>query len=271
MYPPKDLQKIFKKYQHSDRYSKRLPDFSKRFCLEMINLAINCCEKWGSFLDVGASSGHYSAALIKKFSKGVAVEVEPNEYLDDLVSKNKNLSVFNDYMQNFPVKDTKIDFVFLSDVFEHIPLNEVENVMKKISKNQSYGGVVYISTPNTLFCGPVDQSDTYYKKHQFGHYKHYTVNEVSNLWKKHGYETIFVCYEYGSLRHFFEKHFWRFSIKDRQFFNKSKFYKYLSYPFILLLKPLFYLIEMIVYSNEKRNRNNSFDSMSTTFILKKIL
>ena len=220
MYPEKNLYKIYKKSLVSDRFSIRLPDFSKRLCLEIMNTAINCCDKWDNFLDVGANTGNYSIPLLQKFKNGTAVEVEPNKTLTSVALKYKNLTVYNDYIQNMSTEQS-FDFVLLSDVFEHIPIKDIQLFIDKISSIQEIGGVAYISMPNPFFCGPAEKSAIHYTKHNHGHHKHYTKEETVALWEENGYKLIFHCYEYHQLRQLLEKLFWRFSIKDNFLYNKS--------------------------------------------------
>ncbi|EKD85768.1 MAG: hypothetical protein ACD_37C00628G0002, partial [uncultured bacterium] len=79
MYPENNLYNIYIKNYFSLTSPQKFPDITKQFTLDSMSRAINCCEQWGSFLDIGAGSGHYSLPLLFKFKKGTAVEPVNNE------------------------------------------------------------------------------------------------------------------------------------------------------------------------------------------------
>lgn len=271
MYPKNDLYEIYKKNIRNDRLSDRLPDVGKKYTLDVINRAINSCEKWNNFLDIGACGGHYSIPLLFKFNNGFAVEATPNNQLLQLEKDYKNFTVKTGFIQNTDFKN-KFDFILMADVFEHIPDNDLENFTKKISSIQDIGGVLYILTPNPLFCGPATKSGLFHNSGEFdheGHYKHYLSLEIKEIFAKYSYKTVFESYEEGLLKNFFKRYIFSLSIRDKKY-SKKPIYKFFS-PFpIFILKIFFKIAEVIIYNNELKNNKNYFDSMSYVIVLKKI-
>lgn len=270
MYQKNDLYKVYKKYVKNDRLSDRLPDVGKKYTLDIINKAINSCENWNNFLDIGACGGHYSIALLHKFKNGVAVEATPNEQLLGLAKEYKNLTVKTGFIQKINFTE-KFDFVLMADVFEHIPLVDMGEFTKKISTIQDVGGVIYILTPNPLFCGPASTSGMFHNGGKFdheGHYKHYLPNEILSHFKKFNYEMVFDSYEEGILKNILKRYIFSLSIRDRRYSN-NKIYRIISLIPVYLIKIAFMIMGRIIYWNEWKNRKNDFNSMSYVVVLKK--
>ena len=43
--------------------------------------------------------------------------------------------------------------------------------------------IIFLSTPDPIFCGPASLSDIFYVKSKYGHYKHYHKNEIIEYFK----------------------------------------------------------------------------------------
>src|SRR5258708_4407452 len=97
-------------------FSSRLPDYTNRKTVDFMNFAINLCDSWNTFLDIGAGDGRYSRILATKFKKGYAVESTATEYFDSIQKDFPNVRCLTQYIQKATIKD-KIDFVLLADVF----------------------------------------------------------------------------------------------------------------------------------------------------------
>lgn len=271
MYPKNNLFKTYIKNNSTDTHlSPRLPDFSKKYTLKIINTAINCCDRWDNFLDIGAGNGHYSIALLDRFKNGCAVEPNiENEDLHKIEKKYTNYKIYEDYIENIKF-DNKFDFIFMSDLFEHIPVDNIEKFISDIAEVQNRGGVVYILTPNTLFTGPAEKSEIHYKKHKDGHYKHYTRKEIKKILKKFDYKLIFATYEEAPLKMWYKNLLHRFSHKDNVLIKKSEIYKILSLPIIYIMRLFFLSASNFVYKNEIKNKDNALDTLTNTMIFKKI-
>ena len=184
MYEPFNLKIVFKQFH------KNHPIYKKRIFLDkfqypkinFLNQAINLCESYGNFLDVGAGNGELSFLLLKKgFKHGTGVEVINNPNLNKLEEYN-NFSVFNGLIQDFKTEE-KFDFILMSEVFEHFPPEDLKEIILNLTNLLKPGGIVYLNTPNPLNVGPASISKIYYKHCKYGHYKHYTKREIVNLFE----------------------------------------------------------------------------------------
>lgn len=268
MYPKNNLYWYYEKYNQTSWLSNRLPDFTKRYTIDGMNKAINCCEKWNSFLDVGAGSGHYSIPLLYKFNKGTAIEPGKSSDLQILTKLYRKYSWHHGTFQTFKSIE-KVDFILLSDVFEHLPERSIRTFIKRMSKIQSQGGVVYILTPNPLFCGPAEKSALYYRILPYGHHKHYLREEIEKLFAKSGYRLVHADFEEGWWRRYFKIILLRASIYDKKWVS-NHVYRLMSHPLILVIRWMLFVISLFIYQTEKNNRYNSDNAMSASYIFKKI-
>lgn len=133
----------YSKKSLSTRLSNRIVNRFERYNYEILNMAVNSCDSWNTFCDIGASDGRLSWIMLNNgFKKGYAIEVSDNEQLTKLGKEFKNLVIYNKLIQEVNFKD-KIDFIVLSDVFEHIPLSDMSQFIDKLSSMQR-GGESYI-------------------------------------------------------------------------------------------------------------------------------
>lgn len=263
MYSKNNLYKFYIKNIDEEEYSSKIPDVTKKITLENLNLAINTCDKWDYFLDIGAGSGHYARPLIEKFRNGVAIEIEPNNKLKELEESNKTFKVFNKPIEEVEL-ESKMDFVSLIDVFEHI--KDPEKLTEKISRMQETGGVVFIIIPNTFYCGPAKEGEIYYKKTPFGHIKHYTDKEMIDFFEKYNYKVIYSKYIENNLSQKIRKIIRGLSRRDKKISNKF-IYKIIK-PFILFLYyPISKILEFIIYKIELNTKE--YNSRSRVLVFKK--
>ena len=269
MYPKNDLYKVYLTTSQNGRASSRLPDSTSRSTIKMMGVATNCCEKWDSFLDVGAGAGHYSVPLLTRFKKGTAVEATPFPELREL-AKNPRFKLFTGLFNNITLNE-QFDFILLSDVFEHIPVDQTATFVSNLAERQASGGIIYLLTPNPLFCGPAPASEIYFSKTglgHHGHYKHYLPSEIGRIFTAKGYETIWCGYEEGRLRELVRRILYAFSSRDRRFIS-SRLYRFLSAPFIALLRIFFSVAGRLVEIDEIRIRQNKLATRTLAMILKK--
>lgn len=268
MYPEKNLYSTYKKLFDEKDLSSFIPDITKKRTLDLMNTAVNCSESWDYALDIGGGSGHYGLPLIEKFKE--VTLIEPDIYEEHAVfdKKFKNFSVIHSMVKDVTL-ESKVDFILLADVFEHIP--GIEGFVSQLSRFQETGGVVYIMTPNPLFCGPAVESILHHSKiGSHGHIRHYFKHEVVNIMKEGGYDLVHFSYEEYASRANARRIIKGISRRDKTF---SKFLIYRNFfgPIIrTLLKPYILAIESSVYKREKQNQDNTEDCMSSVFVFKKI-
>lgn len=263
MYPKPLLYKNYIRKNKFKEFSEHFPDITRKITLNNINYAINNCDKWTNFLDIGAGDGRYSIALSSFFNFGTIVEIENHDRHNQIKKDCPNIEILNHLIEDYDTS-TKFDFILLADLFEHIP--DIERLIEKVSSLQDAGGVIYILTPNPTFCGPATKSELYYKVHEYGHIKHYNTLEVRRIMEKHNYELIFSIFEEKPLRQKVKRTLMAISRRDKKI---SKYFFYIIFkPFINLISiPLLKLTEVIIYRSEKKA--NIFNSYSQGLTFKK--
>ena len=263
MFPKLTLYKHYLAEQHR---KSPFPDVTGKTTLERMNYAANLCDEWDNFIDIGAGNGHYATALSHLFKRGTMIEVDHLKEHDSIRNVNKNITIFNDIFERYEVGTDKFNFVLLADIFEHI--TNIDTFTDKLSKMQPVDGVVYIMTPNPIFCGPAAESAIYFKKYTYGHIKHYTKNELVTIMNKKGYELIFHLYEETNFR---QKAKITQTIEDI-YQRGSAWKKHLLFnPLALpLLKFSYKILEIITYAVEKKYSQDPFSTMTQDFAFKKV-
>jgi SAM-dependent methyltransferase len=265
MYPERSLYRHYKERLIDHSASPAFPDFTKRVTLENMNHAMNLCESWDFFLDIGGGSGHYAAGLSAMFKKGEVIEVEDPPEHKELVGKYPNLGVTRDLIESYK-GNQKADFILLADVFEHI--RDIRPFVAQISALQDKDAVVYIMTPNPVFCGPVTESGLHHSRKQHGHIKHYTTGEICSIMAENGYELQFLIREEAPLRQTVKR--WRSAASRRDVaWRGNVAYRFIRVPLITILTPIMFLAEKIVYSSEVRARDDQFRTMTQNLAFKK--
>jgi len=264
MYPQLSLYKEYLKKNHNDEFSSYFKDVTRKITLNNINYAINNCEDWGTFIDIGGYDGRYSSPLANCFDKGILIEVETLNGHKKLEMEQPNIKVLNCLIENYRTSE-KCNFILLADVFEHIV--DIHSFAKKISSLQSTGGVTYILTPNPTFCGPVTKSNLYYKLKSYGHIKHYNKFEIEDIMSKVNYRLLYSTYEETPLRQKIKKYIFAISRRDKNF-SKYLIYKIFQPILILLSIPLLKVVEIVVYKSELKATN--FNAMSQCLVFKKM-
>jgi 2-polyprenyl-3-methyl-5-hydroxy-6-metoxy-1,4-benzoquinol methylase len=264
---------LFKKGSISTSFSPRFPDYADKYKFNLIKKAINHCNK-STFLDIGAGSGRLSLLLINSnFKSGIALEVAPdNQIWDKNLKQHSNLQLLTGLLQEkLPelsiTHKSNINFILLSELFEHIPLDYIDTFIKYLYKILSNNGVIYLTTPNSIVQGQAEQSSRYYKIQEYGHHKHYNLQELKVLFLKHNLKITSYNFESGYIkRNFYNKFFYRISRLDNKLLTTKKLpsyiryiYKIISYPLIYILKFYFWSLSKVVFFSEQKfnNENNS--------------
>lgn len=265
-YPDLDLFEAYQKSQRAAPYHRNFPDRTKRHTLRLMNMAINLCEDWGHAIDIGGGNGHYLAGLARKFKRTTLVEVSAHPEHATLTKDVPNLTVTQTPIESYRTND-KADFILLADVFEHIP--DIRSFVNILSNLQNTGGVVYIMTPNPLYCGPAPESGTYHTRHAYGHIKHYTVAEITDLMSAGGYRLELLRYEEAPFRQLVKRLLSGLIRRDTALAHFFP-YRYLRH---LTTWPLFSLVsalaDKLVYRNEQLHQHNPDVTMTHSLVFKK--
>ena len=248
-------------------FSPRLPDYAIRFWLDQLEQALPK-HTARSFLDIGAGDGRLSLLLLHAYSpQGMAIEVQVNKKAWQAAFSRYSRfelkeGLLQDIVHEFEGKRS-FDFILLAEVFEHIPPADVPAFLKALPKVLAPGGTVFLTTPNYIVQGPAEKSAVWYEKEPYGHHKHYTLAEISSLLKEVGLEVqwySFECHKAKSI--LYNKWFYPISRFDARLLNSAKIpsvlrtlYRYLSAPFIFILRGIFWSLAQLVYVIEKRCSN----------------
>lgn len=265
MYPKHDVYTIYKKYLDLSIFSSSLPDVTKKITLEHLNFAINVVDEWNHCMDIGGGTGHYLAPLATKFKQATLVEVADEKEHAGLIQKLPNIKIFHQYIEKYQSPE-KVDFILLADLFEHIP--DITRFVRQLADIQTDTGVVYIMTPNALYCGPAPESALHHTRHPHGHIKQYTSQEIITLMGSVGYELILRLYEEAPLRQFTKRIVYALSRRDKQW--QSLFlYSFIRPLYLCIALPLFKLLEIITYQSEKKHRHNELTTKTQDLLFKK--
>jgi len=114
-----------------------------------------------SILDFGGGGGQFaiSCKFFMPKCKVYIVDVSDIALLDEWRSMNHQIK-FADFEED----NTKFDYIFLNDVFEHLP--DPLGTLKALEEKLAAGGRVFINTPKQFWIYPISKlfSKTIYKK-----------------------------------------------------------------------------------------------------------
>ncbi|MFA6262958.1 MAG: class I SAM-dependent methyltransferase [Candidatus Babeliales bacterium] len=254
-------------------FSRRLPDYATRSWFGYLQKALPCGS--GAFLDVGAGDGRLSLVLLTAgYKKGVALEVcVDRSSWDYICTHYKNFHLHEATLQDaMNYLDQKFDFVVIAEVFEHIPSTDVEPFLHKLSQVVAPGGTVFLTTPNFYVQGPAQQSPLWYERCSYGHYKHYTAAELTQLLTTAGFCVQRCDFECHCLKKvLYDKCFYHVSRWDERLSSSKrlpayakKAYRVISWPAIMIIRLYFRALARVVFFIESYR---SSEQSSATIIM----
>jgi 2-polyprenyl-3-methyl-5-hydroxy-6-metoxy-1,4-benzoquinol methylase len=246
--------------------SNRLPDYGQKRWLNEFEKAIKLANPT-KFIDIGAGDGRLCTLLLSYNSTitGAAIEINYNKYFWDVIkNKFKNrIEIRDGLLQDYLTEYKDIDFTILSEVFEHIPVKDVPNFLNDLNKIMKINGYVFLTTPNKVNQGEAEDSPIWHEKHQWGHHKHYNIEELELILKNHNFEIVnstFECIE--SKQRIFNRNFYPIIRFDsRILFSKKipkilKFiYKILTFPLIIILDSFYKKLAELMHEKEESTFN----------------
>lgn len=246
--------------------SYRLPDYGQKRWLNEFEKAIKLANPT-KFIDIGAGDGRLSTLLLSYNSKitGAAIEINYNKQFWDVIkNKFKNrIEIRDGLLQDYLTEFNNIDFTVLSEVFEHIPVKDVPNFLNDLNKIMKTNGHVFLTTPNKVNQGEAEDSPIWHEKHKWGHHKHYNIEELELILKKHNFEIVnytFECIE--SKQRIFNRNFYPIiRLDSRILFSKKipkiikQIYTILTFPMIIILDNFYKKLAGIMYKIEESNFN----------------
>lgn len=195
-------------------------------------------------LDIGCGDGHFTQYLLGNGNKVFTLDI--NNRMVSLADLRKRFAQAD--AKVLPYRNASFDFVFCSDVFEHIP--EYERIVPEISRVLRLGGKYLISTVEGLWKSPLgirnvllrfpkpfrdallgefNQPDLALHKNFMGHINfNITKSDLIDLLKKNGLRIIkekTYCHKVGSLL-------------MEIYFSLNESIRYFTFP---VLRPLLWL------------------------------
>lgn len=248
-------------------FSPRFPDYASRHWFDSFQQAIP--DGLGTaFLDVGAGDGRLSLVLLHNYSvSGLAVDVWVNHMAwDSIVKRYGRFELKEGFLQEV-LKDLQdkrqFNFIVLAEVFEHVPPADVPALLSNLHGLLAPGGKIFLTTPNRVVQGPAEKSHMWHEKTPYGHYKHYTVQEITELLRAAGLDVAWQTFEcHKAKKMLYNKWLYPLSRLDARLMNSAKIpkpfrfvYKVVSLPVVAVLRGWFWLLAKGIYVIEKRYSN----------------
>ncbi|MFM7887248.1 MAG: class I SAM-dependent methyltransferase [Pseudanabaena sp.] len=280
----KTYLKLFQENKISLGLSYRLPDYANKYWLEKLEKAILSVSSPLRFLDIGAGGGRFSILFLRTyFEQGIAIEKSPNKFIWNKIGQEfSSLRLIDDDAQKAltDLAGKKFDFILLSESFEHIPLVDVIPLIQSLKILLADGGCLFLTTPNFYVQGLAEDSPYWHEKLPYGHYKHYTFQEVKELFEENSFEVVWHCFESHWIKtNIYNNLFYPLSRLDNYFLEGFKHspkipnklrdklcfaYLYSTYPIAILCKAMIWLISKIIGMIEYYLNN---ESVSATLMI----
>lgn len=258
-------------------FSPRIPDYAIRFWLEQLECALPKTSSPQSFLDIGAGDGRLSQLLLHTYSPhGMALEVQVDpESWQPMHREFPAFEIKTGLLQNTMselIGKRTFTFILLAEVFEHIPPSDVQPFLEQLKPLLAKNGRIFLTTPNRIGQGPAETSPQWHERQPWGHWKHYTLQELTDLFQNAGFKIT---------RHVFECHRTKIILYNAWFYPTSRLdgrlltskkipswlkdaYFYTSIPVIFLIKLLFWGLAQAVHALET---NGSSEENSDTIMI----
>lgn len=129
-----DLQKIYDEYFSDEKHKKKLenPNANRKYWLKQSKTINKLYPKGGRILDIGCNAGHFLYFLKGNWEKH---GVELSQYAAN-IAKNKNLEIFNGYLEDAKYSSDYFDVITLYAVIDHVEYpSELLDAIKRVLKH----------------------------------------------------------------------------------------------------------------------------------------
>lgn len=266
--------KLWKQGLVGKGFSSRLPDYATQAWFDYFQKALSSQRK-GAFLDIGAGDGRLSLVLLTSgYQQGTALEV--------CVDRNAWTYILSNYPKFFLYEATlqevmtrlehAFEAVIVAEVFEHIPSADVHAFLCQLSRVVVPGGVVFLTTPNSHVQGPAQKSLLWHERYAYGHYYHYTKQELEKLFDQAGFDVEACNFECHRLKKIlYDRCFYPISRWDERLSHSKRLpcwfkhaYRCVSWPFIVLTRLYF---KALAYGLLLIERYRSGEQTAATIII----
>ena len=179
--------------KHKERYLHQIKIFTQFF-------------KGGKILEIGANPYHLTTMLKDAGYTIVGIDMEPDK--KNFFIKKYDLKIFkcNIETEKLPFDSNEFDFIFFTEVFEHLRINPLF-ALKEIHRVMKPNGILLFSTPNLYSLGKVisylrgnsfndaiDVIETLYFKGYCTHFREYSSKELKGLLVRNGFNVIDIVF-----------------------------------------------------------------------------
>jgi len=139
---PNDLTLFYKSYYGNQSYIDKSHKKIKR--AQKLIQRIKKYKPQGSFLDVGCNVGYMPEVARQAGFNATGIEIDP----DAVETAKKNFpksQFFCSDIESFSKTASPFDFIYCSEVIEHVP--DVRSFVSMLAKLCNKGGYIYLTTP----------------------------------------------------------------------------------------------------------------------------
>lgn len=182
----RSLEKVLEK--HPELEYTFYGEFSRRF--EVLKIILRYIKPPANLVEAGASPFLLSAMLKLAGYNVVALDIEPEEYMDVAEMFNVRVVKCDLERDRIPLPDESFDIVVMSEVIEHLNPYYIPYTFSELNRILKYNGVLVITTPNiaSLFrrLNLLIGRSPIYKLHV----REYTLDEIVNIIEFCGFTII---------------------------------------------------------------------------------
>ena len=255
-------------------FSSRLPDYAARIWFDHFQNAL-LPNGTGAFLDIGAGDGRLSLVLLSSgYQEGAALEVcVDRKSWDYILSHYPKFCLYEATLQEAMMRfGCTFDTVVIAEVFEHIPPQDVQFFLQQLSRVVTPGGRVFLTTPNFYVQGPAQQSPLWHERYAYGHYHHYTQQELRLLLDDAGFDIESCNFECHKLKTIlYDRCFYPLSRWDARLSGSRRLpswfkyaYRCISWPAVVMIRLYFKALARSLFFVE---RYRSDEQTAATIIL----
>ncbi len=179
--------------------------------VEVLDLALRYCRRGLVIADIGAAPFITSCALKKLGYNVVAVDIEPEKYMD--IAEVCEINVVKADLERDPLPQLNASCVVFTEVIEHLNPYYVPDVLRKINRAMVTRGRLILTTPNIASLFRRIRLLLGMQPQYIYHVHEYTKEEVEVLVKTSGFD---ILQSYYSL------------VNDLSYINLKDLRKYLS-------------------------------------------
>ena len=200
-------------------------------------------------IDFGAASGHKAMLLSRLGAKVVAVDIADEAIVRMKHARETSGIDFeivkggSEYLAK--IDEGTFDLMLCGEIIEHISPSDTEGFLASVNRALKSRGKLFITTPNVDVYGPAEQASEYIGRTPLGHYKHYNLEELTEVLEQASFRICNSWYECHPLTRWRNRIFYPLAQYDNALYTSKRLamIRYLLRP----LSFLFYLVMEFMY------------------------